>query len=100
MKKIINTENGNQVVLTSNCNFYELDYQIPDWNKDDAEPDFVPCFKSGGHVCFLDEFMILSNNCSEWEKDFDGVLRTSYFTGIYIKLNKSCDAVQIWHMRQ
>jgi hypothetical protein len=101
MKKVININDGmTQVVLTSNCKWAELDYKIPEWNEEDNEPDFVPCFNSGGHVYFLDEFMRLSNNCHEWEKEFDGVLRTSYFTGIYIKLNKSCDGVQIWHMRQ
>lgn len=101
MKKIITTNEGlNEIILTSNCKWVEFDYKIPEWNNSDDDPDFVPCFNSGGHTYFLDEFMILYNHCREWEKEFDGVLITSYFSGIYIKLNKSCDGVQVWHMRQ
>lgn len=100
MKKVITLNEGlTQVILTSNCNFYELQYDFIK-NELDEEEELRPYFKSGGNVYFSDEFMRLSNNCQEWEKDFDGVLGTSYFTGMYIKLNKSCDGVQIWHMRQ
>jgi hypothetical protein len=96
MKKVIDTENGNQIVITSNCKWIELDYQVSEW----SNGEMIPCFKSYGDIYFLDEFMRLSEYCQEWEKEFDGVMGTSYFSGIYLKLNDSCDAVQVYYMRQ
>lgn len=95
MKKIIKTDN-HEVVLRSNSRWYEIEHELPE---DELVSDEVRSYiQVGSEKFYLDEFIRLSQNCSDWEKGFDGVMGTSYFSGYYIKFNKSCDSCQLYRM--
>lgn len=95
MKKVIQLENGS-ITIKGNDHWLELDYQIPEWNEDDEDPEMEACFQYRGNTYFLSEFMKIEKNSSDWMQDFDGHHGESYFSGILIKLAGSGDAVQVY----
>jgi len=75
----------------------EIDGEILDFDNplvtDDTE--FAPCFKYKGEYYSLNEFM----RCDE-DSPFDGFMGFSYFSGLYIKLNESCDSLIVTYFYQ
>jgi hypothetical protein len=96
---------GSIVKIYGSDEWIELEYDIPEWKKDENIPEedqeVELCFKYNDRVYFLSEFMNLHNKiyCSnppEWMKEFDGYMFDSFFSGILIKLDPSGEAVKVY----
>ena len=101
--KVIKSED-----LSSVCNVYgnnhykELDYAIPEWNKDDKDPEWENYFTYRGEIYFLSQFMRIDKKSPFYllDKDgnqvFDGYHGDSFFSGILIKYSDCGDAVKAY----
>lgn len=90
--KVITYESGNTTEIIGNNHWIEVKYSVPDWNKESGEEE--TCFTYRGRVYFLSEFMKIDKDCNL--KEFDGYFGDSFFSGVLIKLNESCDAVKAY----
>lgn len=89
MKKIIPTENGT-VTIRSNGRWIPIEHQQADWSEEE-----VACFKYQKDYVFLDE--IIATDPRGIFSEYDGMLSFTYWSGLLIKLNASCDAVQVYY---
>lgn len=67
----------------------ELFHEVPEWNEETGEEELA--FKIGEDTYFLSEFMAVRGKATgdgeqHWLDEFDGVLSTTYFSGILIKM--------------
>jgi hypothetical protein len=99
--KIVKLNENNTIDIYGNNHDIELQYDIPEWNKDDEDPYLEQCFKYHGHTYFLSEFMNIHNKVynpcpSKWMLEFNGILNDSYFSGILIKLSEDGETVRAY----
>jgi hypothetical protein len=100
--KRIPTQNCGSIDIFGNGHWKEIDYEVPEWNEDNVNPDIESCFKYKGITYFLSEFMPVeldSPFClfnKEGEKLFDGYHSDSFFSGILIKLDENSEAIKAY----
>ena len=92
--KIIEQENGS-ISLIGNHHWKEIEYQVPEWNEDEDNPDVEACFKYLGRTYFLSEFMRVNDFDFFKGLGFHGHLSDSFFSGVLIKYSHCNEAVQV-----
>lgn len=93
MKKIISTENGKITVRGSGA-WLPIEYKQVEW----SDGEEVAYFKYKDNDVFLSE--VVKTDPRGIFSEYDGMLGLSYFSGLLIKLNESCDAVQAYYFYQ
>jgi hypothetical protein len=90
MKKIIATENG-AITIRGNGRWIPIEYKQADWSDEEE----VACFNYQKDYVFLDEVIVTDPRGIFSE--YDGIVGFGYGSGLLIKLNASCDAVQVFY---
>lgn len=90
--KTIQPENcSNECQIFGNNHWIKIDYKVPEWEEEKAEPDVEACFMYRGHLYFISEFVRVESGSPFYVTDeegnqlFDGYSPDSFFSGILVK---------------
>lgn len=76
---------------THPCGVRPIEYRQADWSDEEE----VACFKYQKDYVFLDEIIVTDPHGIFSE--YDGIMGFGYGSGLLIKLNAYCDAVQVYY---
>jgi len=96
--KAIERENGT-IYLYGNHHWKEIIYEVPEWTKEEQNPDVEACFYYLGERYFISEFMPVKKGSPFYnlgDIGFTGYKSDSFFSGVLMTFHEYGDAVQAY----
>jgi len=95
--KIIKKDNTELMVFT-NHHWKEIEYGIPEWNKDDENPETEPYFTYYGERYFMSEFIRIGEGSlfGKFGIEIHGYTNDSAFSGVCVHYHSTEELVKVF----
>ncbi len=91
-----------KIYVYGNNHWKELQLYLPEWNKDDVDPNYEDCFLYKCELYFPSQFMRIDERSPFYllDKDgntlFDGYHNDSFFSGILVKYSECGSMIKVY----